>query len=119
MIFFVALGAGFNLSILPEIWLAALGLSLIAILVKPLLYRWFLQYSKEAEGRATEVAFRLGQMSEFSLLLALMAVELAIIDSEVSYLIQIATLASFVFSSYYVVARYPTPIALSDRLRRD
>jgi hypothetical protein len=24
-----------------------------------------------------------------------------------------------VFSSYYVVARYPTPIALSDRLRRD
>ena len=119
VIFFVALGAGFNLSILPQIWPAALGLSLIAILVKPLLYRALMQFSKEAEGRATEVAIRLGQMSEFSLLLALMAVQLSIIDSEVSYLIQIATLVSFVFSSYYVVARFPTPIALSDRLRRD
>ena len=119
VIFFVALGAGFNLAILPQIWLAALGLSLIAILVKPLTYRAMMQFSKEAEGRATEVAIRLGQMSEFSLLLALMAVELAIIGTEVSYLIQVATLASFLFSSYYVVARFPTPIALSDKLRRD
>ncbi len=119
VIFFVALGAGFNLAILPDIWLAALGLSLIAILVKPLIYRALMQFSKEAEGRATEVAIRLGQMSEFSLLLALMAIELAIISSEVSYLIQVATLASFLFSSYYVVARFPTPIALSDKLRRD
>ncbi|MDJ0776579.1 MAG: cation:proton antiporter [Gammaproteobacteria bacterium] len=119
VIFFVALGAGFNLAILPQIWLAALGLSLIAILVKPLIYRTMMQFSKEAEGRATEVAIRLGQMSEFSLLLALMAVELAIIGSEVSYLVQVATLASFLFSSYYVVARFPTPIALNDKLRRD
>ena len=78
-----------------------------------------MQFSREAEGRATEVAIRLGQMSEFSLLLALMAVELAIIGSEVSYLVQVATLASFLFSSYYVVARFPTPIALNDKLRRD
>ena len=62
---------------------------------------------------------RLGQMSEFSLLIAVMASQLAMIRAEVSYLIQIATLVSFVFSSYYVVARYPTPIALSDKLRRD
>ena len=48
-----------------------------------------------------------------------MAAELAIIRAEVSYLIQIATLISFIFSSYYVVAKYPTPIALSDKLRRD
>jgi predicted Kef-type K+ transport protein len=75
--------------------------------------------SKETAGRSTEVALRLGQMSEFSLLVAVMATELAIIRAEVSYLIQISTLVSFVFSSYYIVARYPTPIALSDKLRRD
>jgi hypothetical protein len=51
--------------------------------------------------------------------LAVMATELAIIRAEVSYLIQIATLVSFVFSSYYIVANYPTPIALNDKLRRD
>ena len=119
IIFFVSLGAGFNLGLLPEIWLVALGLGLIALLVKPALYRVLMMFSKESAQRSTEVALRLGQMSEFSLLVAVMATELALIRAEVSYLIQISTLLSFVFSSYYIVARYPTPIALSDRLRRD
>ncbi len=119
IIFFVALGAGFNLDVLPDIWLVALGLALIAILLKPALYRLLMIFSRESAKRSTEVAMRLGQMSEFSLLVAVMATELAIIRAEVSYLIQISTLASFVFSSYYIVARYPTPIAIDDRLRRD
>ncbi|MCG6890188.1 MAG: cation:proton antiporter [Gammaproteobacteria bacterium] len=119
IIFFVALGAGFNLGVLPQIWLAALGLSLIAIAVKPLLYQTLMRLARETPERSTEVAMRLGQMSEFSLLIAVLAAQLAIIRAEVSYLIQIATLVSFVFSSYYVVARYPTPIALNDKLRRD
>jgi Kef-type K+ transport system membrane component KefB len=119
IIFFVALGANFNLGILGDIWLVAVGLSLIAIVIKPILYRFLLRFFHEASGRSTEIALRLGQMSEFSLLLAVMATELAIIRAEVSYLIQIATLVSFVFSSYYIVANYPTPIALNDKLRRD
>ena len=119
IIFFVALGAGFNLDVLPDIWLAALGLSAIALLLKPTMYRVLMIFSKESAGRSTEVALRLGQMSEFSLLIAVMAAELALIRAEVSYLIQISTLISFVFSSYYIIARYPTPIALDDKLRRD
>ena len=119
IIFFVALGAGFNLGLLPQIWLAALGLGLIALLLKPALYRLLMMLSKESAQRSTEVAIRLGQMSEFSLLLGVMASNLALVRAEVSYLIQISTLLSFVFSSYYIIARYPTPIALDDRLRRD
>jgi len=119
IIFFVALGANFNLGVLADIWLASIGLSLIAILVKPAIFRFLLRFSHESSGRSTEIAMRLGQMSEFSLLLAVMATELAMIRAEVSYLIQIATLISFIFSSYYVVAKYPTPIALNDKLRRD
>ena len=119
IIFFVALGANFNLGVLPAIWLEALGLSLIAIAVKPALYRLLMRLNQEGPGQSAEIAMRLGQMSEFSLLIAVMATELAIIRAEVSYLIQISTLVSFVFSSYYVVARYPTPIALNDKLRRD
>ena len=119
IIFFVALGAGFNLGLLPQIWLAALGLGLIALLLKPALYRLLMMLSKESAQRSTEVAIRLGQMSEFSLLLGVMASNLALVRAEVSYLIQISTLLSFVFSSYYIIARYPTPIALDDKLRRD
>jgi hypothetical protein len=34
-------------------------------------------------------------------------------------LIQTATVLSLVASSYWIVQRLPTPIAVSDRLRRD
>ena len=119
IIFFVTLGAGFNFGVLGEIWLAALGLSLLAMLLKPVLYRGLMIFNQESPERSTEVAMRLGQMSEFSLLLAVMATELAIVRAEVSYLIQVSTLLTFVFSSYYIIARYPTPIALDDKLRRD
>ena len=119
IIFFVALGANFNLGVLPDVWLAAIGLFVLAVVIKPTLYWLLMRFSKESSERSVEVSMRLGQMSEFSLLIAVIATDLAIIRPEVSYLIQIATLASFVFSSYYVVAKYPTPIALSDKLRRD
>ena len=119
IIFFVALGAGFNLAALPAIWPAALGLAALALLAKPALYRVLMIFSRESSARSTEVAIRLGQMSEFSLLLAVMATELALIREQVAWVIQISTLISFVLSSYYVIGRYPTPIATDDRLRRD
>jgi Kef-type K+ transport system membrane component KefB len=119
IIFFVALGANFDLSVLDQIWVAAIGLTLIALFIKPLLYHFLLRFSKETSGRSIEVAVRLGQMSEFSLLLAVLAVEMNLISEQVGYLIQFATLLSFVVSSTYVVMVYPTPIALSDKLRRD
>ncbi|MBL7003038.1 MAG: cation:proton antiporter [Gammaproteobacteria bacterium] len=119
IIFFVALGANFNISILEKIWLPALGLTLISITIKPWLFRQLLRTSHESSGRATEVGMRLGQMSEFSLLLAVIATEMTLIRAEVNYLIQVATMASFIFSSWYVVRRYPTPIATDDKLRRD
>ncbi len=119
IIFFVALGANFNVSVLPDIWIPALGLTLIAIVIKPLLFRYLLIFSKNSPERSLEVGMRLGQMSEFSLLLAVIATEMALVRSEVNYLIQMATLGSFIFSSWYVVQRYPTPIAMDDKLRRD
>lgn len=119
IIFFVALGANFDLSILHEIWVAAAGLTVLAVLAKPILYRLMLKFSKESSRRSTEVAVRLGQMSEFSLLLAVLATEMNLIREQVSFLIQFATLVSFIISSTYVVMKYPTPIALNDRLRRN
>lgn len=119
IIFFVALGANFNVSVLSQIWIPALGLTLIAIIIKPLLFRHLLRFSHESSGRSIEIGMRLGQMSEFSLLLAVIATEMALIRLEVNYLIQMATLGSFIFSSWYVVQKYPTPIAMDDKLRRD
>lgn len=58
-------------------------------------------------------------MSEFSLLVAVLAMENNVIGREASYLIQLATLLTFLVSSYIVVMRFPTPIAVDDALRRD
>ena len=118
IIFFVALGANFDISVLNQIWIAAIGLTVLAIFIKPFLYRFLLKFSKESSSRSTEVAIRLGQMSEFSLLLAVLAVEMNVISTNAGYLIQFATLLSFVISSTYVVMKYPTPIAVIDKLRR-
>jgi predicted Kef-type K+ transport protein len=76
-------------------------------------------YQGETAPLAREVGARLGQISEFSLLIAVLATQSAVIGLQASYLIQLATLITFIISSYYIVLRYPTPIAVSDRLRRD
>ena len=62
---------------------------------------------------------RLGQISEFGFLIALLALQSSFIANRTFYLIEVAILVSFVVSSFWVVQRYPTPIAISDRLRRD
>ncbi len=58
-------------------------------------------------------------MSEFSLLLVAVAIQAQAMSQEAANLVQLATLITFVVSSAFVVLRYPTPISLSERLRRD
>jgi len=70
-------------------------------------------------ARSREIGFRLGQLSEFSLLIAVLAATNGVIGADASYLIQLATMLTFLASSYIVVLRFPTPIAVSDKLRRD
>jgi len=119
VIFFFSLGAGFDLGALQSVLLPALVLAAAAMLLKPLVFGYLLRQSGEAPARSHEVGVRLGQISEFSLLIAVLALELSVIGREASYLIQAATILTFMASSYFIVMKYPTPIALSDRLRRD
>lgn len=119
ILFFFSLGAGFDVSTLEAVFLPAAVLAAVAMLLKPPVFAFLLRRSGEAPARATEVGVRLGQISEFSLLIAVLALQLGVIGREASYLIQAATILTFVASSYFVVLRYPTPIAVSERLRRD
>ena len=119
ILFFFSLGASFNLHMLASVFIPATVLAAVVLLGKPWVFRWLLQSSGEAPVSSNEIGVRLGQVSEFSLLIAVLALELNIIGSEASYVIQLATLLTFIVSSYVIVQRYPTPIALIDRLRRD
>jgi predicted Kef-type K+ transport protein len=62
---------------------------------------------------------RLGQCSEFSLLIAFLGVSKGLLSTDAATLIQACTVITLLASSYMVVLRLPTPIAITDALRRD
>lgn len=119
ILFFFSLGAQFDPSMVQELLIPALVLGVLLVVMKPPLFRGFLLRTGESDRFSREVGVRLGQISEFSLFIAMLAEQSAVISMRASALIQLATLVSFVLSSYWIMLRYPTPIAVSARLRRD
>ncbi len=119
VLFFFALGAGFNIGALPGVLFPALVLAAISVALKPIVFRVLLQREQEKARMAAETGARLGQISEFSLLIVVVASNLAVMSEKASLLMQSATILSFVASSFWVVRRYPTPISMDQALRRD
>jgi Kef-type K+ transport system membrane component KefB len=119
VMFFFAVGASFDLTYLPGVIIPSLILLVVLFIVKPMTYGYLLQQVKESKAVAWEVGARLGQISEFSLIIAYVAMQTKLIGPEAAALIEATTILSFIVSSYWVVLRYPTPVAMSDRLRRD
>lgn len=119
IMFFFSLGAQFNLTLLPNIWLPALVFAAVVLIAKPAVFRFLLLKQKEKNYNAWSIGFRLGQISEFSLLIALIAVQGSLISEQASTLIQATAIVTFLVSSYIVVLFLPSPIAVRDDLRRD
>ena len=92
---------------------------IIILIIKPVSFRFLLGRFSERRELAWDVGFRLGQISEFSLLIAFVALQSALLSETGSLLIQATAIITFVISSYIVVFNYPNPIAVSDKLRRD
>lgn len=119
VMFFFALGASLNLEIAATVALPALCLAGVMLLLKPTVYRLVLGRVAETPKLAWETGWRLGQMSEFSLLITFLAMQTLDVGQPVVFMIQLATLITFVGSSTIVVLIFPTPVATSARLRRD
>lgn len=119
VLFFFSLGARFDLSLLWEILLPAAILATLVLCLKPVIYYGLLRNVSERKPLAWDIGFRLGQISEFSLLIAYVATGASLISKEASHLIQATAIITFVISSYIVIFNCMTPIAISDRLRRD
>ncbi|MCB1754521.1 MAG: hypothetical protein KDJ38_03305 [Gammaproteobacteria bacterium] len=56
---------------------------------------------------------------QVGLLIAVLAVQAGAISERAGYLVTAATMLTIVVSSYWIMLRYPTPIAVDARLRRD
>ena len=119
VLFFFSIGAGFHIDLLAEVIIPAAVIATVILALKPVTFRFMLRRMSETSALGWETGFRLGQISEFSLLIAFVATAQNLISQEVSHLIQATAILTFLASSYLVVFRYPTPIAVNDRLRRD
>lgn len=119
ILFFFSLGARFNLGLLDEIIVPALVLAALLLALKPVIFRYLIHGMSESKNLAWDLGFRMGQISEFSLLIAYVSAEMVLIGQEASHLIQATAILTFIVSSYIVVLNYPSPIAISDKLRRD
>ena len=118
VLFFFSVGAAIDPVVILHVWLPTLLLALVLVAVKPPVFRALLRWQQESTGVATEVAYRLGQTSEFSLLLVFVA-GTALLSTEAAHIVQGATVLTLLLSTYLVIFRYPSPIAVSAELRRD
>ena len=119
ILFFFSLGGGFNIGLLDQVIVPALLLAALVLVAKPLIFRALLRRQSESPALAWDLGFRLGQSSEFALLIAYVAAASGLIGELASHYIQAAAIITFLLSSYIVVFNFPNPMAVSERLRRD
>ncbi len=119
VLFFFSIGASFNFDYFGQVFASACVLALFILLLKPMIFSWLLQRSGEIKTVSWEIGVRLGQMSEFSLLIIYMAQGTHLLSPPDAYMAQAAVIITFIVSCYWTVMRYPTPLASTDKLRRD
>ena len=119
ILFFFALGAQLNIAILPSVFIPTIVFAAAILIFKPLIFYALLRHYSEKKQLAWDISFRLGQISEFSLLITLLATQKLLIGEEASVVIQSAAIITFIISSYIVILNFPNPIAAKESLRRD
>jgi Kef-type K+ transport system membrane component KefB len=119
VLFFFTVGASINLGLLSTLWMPIIALAFVILLVKPWTFRRLLVAQGESSDSAKEVGLRLGQASEFSLLVSYMALSAGLLSTAGATILQTATVVTLLVNSYWVVSRYPSPIAADPALRRD
>jgi len=119
ILFFFSIGAEFDLVVSKQLIIPGLIITALLIVVKPLIFKWGFKAIGEKPQNSAELGVRLGQASEFSLLIAFSALASGLIEERSSYLIQLVVVLTFVASTYWVVNAYPTPISYKSDQRKD
>jgi len=119
ILFFFSIGAQFDLLVTKQVIIPGLILAGVILVMKPSVFNAAFRLAGEPASLAKELGIRLGQSSEFSLLVAYGAFAAGKIEARTSYLIQLAAISTFIISTYFVVYKYPTPISVSTSNRQD
>jgi Kef-type K+ transport system membrane component KefB len=119
ILFFFSIGAQFNFLVTQQVLLAGIVIAVLIVVMKPFVFKQGFQLIGENKKFSMELGARLGQGSEFSLLVSYSALAIGLIDLRASYLIQLVVIITFVLSTYWVVYRYRTPISSTEKNRMD
>ena len=119
ILFFFSIGAQFDYLVTQDVLIAGVAIAVLIVVMKPLVFKQGFQLIGEDKRFSMELGSRLGQGSEFSLLVAYSALAAGLIDIRASYLIQMVVFITFVLSTYWVVYRYRTPISSIEKNRMD
>jgi Kef-type K+ transport system membrane component KefB len=119
ILFFFSIGAEFDLVVSQQLFVPGLILTALLMVAKPVIFKWGFKAIGEKPKNSAELGVRLGQASEFSLLIAFSALASGLIEERSSYLIQLVVVLTFVVSTYWVVNVYPTPISYMRGQRKD
>ena len=119
ILFFFSIGAKFDLVVSQQLIVPGLIITGLLMVVKPVIFNWGFNAIGEIPQNSAELGVRLGQASEFSLLIAFSALASGLIEERSSNLIQLVVVLTFVASTYWVVNAYPTPISYKSSRRKD
>ena len=102
---------------LEALWLPTLVLAVVMLAIKPGVFNFLFVRQGERDS-VPELGYRLGQTSEFSLIIALTAETAGKLSTNGSLLVQYVTILTLLVSSYIVVFRYPSPLGRG-KLKQD
>ena len=119
VVFFFSVGSGLDVAALPQVILPAAVIAGILLLLKPAIYYVLVRGVFDEPKLAWNLGLRLGQCSEFALLIAFLGLSNGLLSVPAATLIQATTVITLLLSSYWVVLTLPTPIAIREALKRD
>jgi Kef-type K+ transport system membrane component KefB len=102
-IFFVTLGVQMELGAALSAWPLVLGLTLFTLLAKPILIAWLVRGLGETPGVALRSGLTLGQTSEFSFILAALALANGLVRPDLLSMIGAVGLLTMALSSFSIL----------------
>ena len=119
VLFFFSIGADFDIDVSQKLIWHGLLLTAIFMVIKPMIFKYGFKAIGEKPEHSAQMGVRLGQASEFSLLVAFSALTSGLIRENAYSLVQLVVVLTFVISTYWVVNKYPTPISYKRGQRKD
>lgn len=102
ILFFFLLGVNLQFAGMGKYSLLIFLALIVVLVIKPILYTFFARRSKHNKTESREIGVRLGQNSEFSIIIALLAASAGQITSEFAMVIQLILFISIIISNYVV-----------------